>query len=897
MYPVRVSERNILLYTSRYIGLSSNPSILAKRGSHYKLYPQLERPYNLGRSTTNLLKIKYTWDTTTMGKDNRFGPEGAPRDKDYRKGSETLQEQLEQLGGAQEIPPVRKSQGTFMPHQDHINERVGLPRQPDRPRRVDGEIRTPKPQVNLTPEEQVALHLGKKLIESKIFSPKDAMRMLDALSKNTSKGERAKTEVAKIPTPIVVSEPQVEHEKPVVAPLEERVPTVPENSPIAPEKMGLIPEFFKAGQRFVLPEDHTSDEATWEVTVLMPKEGAMMMKQIDRLRDEQKEKGRAERFEFREFKQFLENLYLERQRAAMKTAPKKPVVEALKTPMASGANGKSSVLRPAASPARIEKKTSDRTTKDMQGFRRDEVRSQFEEVFARDQKAFISLYTTASGADNVMQYTENETLTKHPYRDVIRNILFAHNIGVTRLPVPVTPPETEQFSRAAIPTTLTQKQQASKDTSKNTSPSAITQKESFGNSYFTPGHIVTISTQSGNESYRIRNTKDGLVEVASIDRREKGVEFFNEEELKKKLASNKKEGAPSHLPIKDLFTMFSQKTNYGVGGLLAWKKKWIDSGEIDLYREKNTNLSISQDQIDAAKKAIDVDIATLQNETVTGEVRRSAITNIGLSVRLLTGVHHPRANDIEHFVKSYTVAPSTGNILQRPKTTNQSPPEELVAPTAVPKEVSPEQEKVPSEKEISLAKKLKIVNPPFDTRIARLKQNKLFGVPMWKYLGTATLVSAAFYTAYTSPKKEGGDISLATSSTPDSRREAKEEWHKYFHLGKTNSFYQEFPKELSRYSTEELSKKLIQKYAPSYVQYSGELSKISSALEMIGKDVQSQNAQGLYDKPLDRGGKELNLLWTALNDASMTTSGEYVRAKTFGQAIKEVKDKVTKKEK
>ncbi len=683
-----------------------------------------------------------------MGKDNRFSSEGAPKDKDFRRDPKTMKEQL---GVTEETPLIRKNQGTFLPHQDQIKKDKALSPQPDRPRRVDGEIRTPKPQVNLTPEEQTALHLGKKLIESKIFSPEDAMRMLDALSKNAQ------------------GEPEA-----VIAEIEP--------SPTTTEQSFIIPKRFEVGQVFLLPRDHISEESRWKIVEVLEKEGGMMMQQTDGA-----QKGRTEKFSFGGLKEILSEFQLEKQREMWKESQKKT-----------------------AESAPLQKET----------------------------------------------------------------------------------------------------------------------KEPFGKVYFTPGHIIVISTPSGNESYRVRNTKDGMVEVASINHREKGVEFFSEEELKKKLAQNKKEAAPSYPPIKDLFTMFSQKNEYSVSGLLAWKKKWLDSGEIDLYREKNTNLSISQDQLDAAKKAIDVDIATLQDNTATGEARRSAITNIGLSGRLLIGVHHPIANNIKHHVKPDVLhipptqataehpqekhaepmksgtslvlrptTPSTKNILRRPKAADQSAPEELVAPTAAPKEVSPEQEKVPSEKEISLAKKLKIVNPPFETRIARLKQNKLFGVPMWKYLGTATLVSAAFYTAYTSPKKEEGDVSLATTSAPDGRQMAKFEWHKYFHLGKTNPFYREFPKELSTYSTNELSEKLIQKYAPSYVQYSDELSKISSALEMIGKDVQEMDAKGLYDKPLDKGGKELSMLWKALDDVSMTTSAEKLKAKTFRQAIKEVKDKVTRKEK
>ena len=237
--------------------------------------------------------------------------------------------------------------------------------------------------------------------------------------------ERAKAEVAKIPTPTVAPEPQIKNEEPVTAPQEEEASTVPEASPKTPEKVEIVPKFFKVGQRFLLPKDHTSDEATWEVTILIPKEGAMMMKQIDGV-----QKGRAERFYFKPFKDLLEELYHTRRQAAATKMPEKPLTEAPKTSPKAGT--KSSVLRPVTSPARTEKPPTSSPEEVLQKNRaQKEVREKFEDMFTHDQKAFISLYTTAS-VDRAT-YTENETFRKHPYRDVIRQVFFANNIPVTYL--------------------------------------------------------------------------------------------------------------------------------------------------------------------------------------------------------------------------------------------------------------------------------------------------------------------------------------------------------------------------------------------------------------------------------------------------------------------------------
>lgn len=243
--------------------------------------------------------------------------------------------------------------------------------------------------------------------------------------------ERAKAEVAKLPTPVVVPEPQIENEKPIVAPPETGAPTTPENSPTESGKTEFIPKFFKVGQTFLLPKDHTSDEANWQVTILMQKEGAMMMKQIDGA-----QKGRAERFYFKPFKDFLERLYLERQQAAAKTAPEKPITETPKAPAEPEANKKSSILRPVTSSARIEKPRINSPEEELQKTRAQrEVRAKFEEMFERDQNAFISLYTVAqkNETSGTTRYTENETLRKHPYQDVIRQIFLANNIELTGL--------------------------------------------------------------------------------------------------------------------------------------------------------------------------------------------------------------------------------------------------------------------------------------------------------------------------------------------------------------------------------------------------------------------------------------------------------------------------------
>ena len=249
--------------------------------------------------------------------------------------------------------------------------------------------------------------------------------------------DRARHEVATMPAPTVAPEAQIENKEPVVVSPEEIVQTVPEASPKTPERINNIPKFFEVGQIFLLPKDEDykeAEEAHWEVTELISKDGAMMMKQIDG-----NQKGRKGRFYYRQVKGFLERIEKEKQyglknpqeeKVVADQNTEKPVLEAPKT--SPEASTKSSVLRPVISPARTEKPPTSSPEEVLQKNRaQKEVREKFEDMFTHDQKAFISLYTTAS-VDGAT-YTENETFRKHPYRDVIGQVFFANNIPVTYL--------------------------------------------------------------------------------------------------------------------------------------------------------------------------------------------------------------------------------------------------------------------------------------------------------------------------------------------------------------------------------------------------------------------------------------------------------------------------------
>lgn len=310
---------------------------------------------------------------------------------------------------------------------------------------LEGKLKNP---ITLAVLEQLSGET-KRLIEE--IKDKPLGTKLDELRQKISEFEkivnRAKDEAAKIPTPTVAPEAQIKNEEPVGTPLEAGAPTVPKTSLTAPENTQSVPERFEVGQTFLLPKDDDHEEATWEVIKLISQEGAMMMKQVDG-----SQKGRTEKFYYKQLKGFLKRIEAEKQQTATKTAAEKPAAGTSKVSTAPKINEGSSVLRSATPTEKNQeqiirliggRKIKAEWTKEQEaGIKgseevlqktraQTEVRAKFEDMFTHDQKAFISLYTKTS-ADGVT-YTENETFRKHPYRDVIRQVFFANNIPVTYL--------------------------------------------------------------------------------------------------------------------------------------------------------------------------------------------------------------------------------------------------------------------------------------------------------------------------------------------------------------------------------------------------------------------------------------------------------------------------------
>lgn len=136
-------------------------------------------------------------------------------------------------------------------------------------------------------------------------------------------------------------------------------------------------------------------------------------------------------------------------------------------------------------------------------------------------------------------------------------------------------------------------------------------------------------------------------------------------------------------PVKELLSKFNKKTNFSVGGLLAWKAQWIDSGEIDRYREEFGNVQPSPEQIENAKETIEAYAEALQQGNPTPELKMDSLRKIAQATRILTGKQDQFLNDIEYDIKNgelinYNSALSVLDAVAEPP--NEAPTESKATP-------------------------------------------------------------------------------------------------------------------------------------------------------------------------------------------------------------------------
>ena len=359
---------------------------------------------------------------------------------------------------------------------------------------------------------------------------------------------------------------------------------------------------------------------------------------------------------------------------------------------------------------RLQAKSVEKENKEL--LERTEVRAKFEEMFVRDQKAFISLYTTPS-ADGTT-HTENETLKKHPYREVIKQIFFTNNIPVTY---------------------LTREENAKKD-------------------------------DLQKEQEHLRRTTLGY--------------HYN--------------------PARD------SAQAAGRTGIFSKPKEITSVGGM------------------------------IQNSKTI--LKEAAVEN-----------------------------PLRETILGVEKNTEKNPQE-----------------------------KLKRIASVLSTRIKNLSNNPnnlLKGKLSWIAFAVAVGGASVLTAGHMKSPQENGPVPVSESLNKN-EKEIKDTWRKYFHFGKTNPAYEKFPEDISKFSADQLKEILIKKHAPSY--FNGKNKAIPRlALGMFGNLIQDKTKESIYELSDEQRG-EFHLLWDALNEASMITSGENLKATTYESAIEEVKEKVTNKE-
>lgn len=150
----------------------------------------------------------------------------------------------------------------------------------------------------------------------------------------------------------------------------------------------------------------------------------------------------------------------------------------------------------------------------------------------------------------------------------------------------------------------------------------------------------------GYKKFIVEGTEHGNVTISSAFNSDRTVTLDEGELLTVKLDSQRK----NLKPLGEFYGSFNIKKEFKVDELIKWKKKWVDSGEIDTFRKQHGNITISDERIEQARKMMDLYVEILQTPGIDGSLVQEAENNLGLQAGILTGVHNPESNDIEHLI-------------------------------------------------------------------------------------------------------------------------------------------------------------------------------------------------------------------------------------------------------
>ncbi len=784
----------------------------------------------------------------------------------------------------------------------------------------------------------------KKLIDDIQRTPENIKvdELVEKLEEFKKIVDRAKDEVAKIP---VAPESQIKNEEPVVVPPEESASTVPEASPKTPEKIELVPKFFKVGQRFLLPKDHTSDEATWEVTILIPKDGAMMMKQIDGA-----QKGRAERFYFNTFKDFLEKLYHARRQAATKEASEKPVVETSVQPVA--ALQPTSPVAPKSPEPLYEYggwPTSEifhrkqaknvlggwyaRGVKGEEYLDEQEVWENESKAFEISYKRYIDFIKNMRAADKqlvkplidaknaVIQAVKNrDTVLVSSLRELFEISLEEWMAKWSTLEkirsLEKTVFESDKKASEKIEESLTSEEEKRGLSQKRKEIVESIEKaktaslaEGFSDdSYDGLARLITKHHDSV-EIYKNKQKSLGVLRPIKVTEKNKGQtirliggktstleEWGKEEKVRLQSEKTEKENTET-LNRTEVRAKFEEMFVHDKGAFISLYTAASKNGTDDttIYTENETlRKHPYRDVIRQVFFANNIKLTGLTREEIT---KKDDVQKEGeqLARTALGSVYSPARDSAQAagrtgiFSKPKEIT-SVGGMIQNSKTVLKEAAVENPLREAI-LGVEKNTEKNPQEK-------LKRIASVLSTRIKNLSNNPnnlLKGKLSWIAFAVAVGGASVLTAGHMKSPQEKGPM-LVSESLDKNEFEIKDTWRKYYHFGKTHPDFAKVPEDISKLSVNQLKETLIQKYAKSYFDGTNNPRQTLLALGMFGDLVRDDVTKGTYDHLPEKGRAELSYLWDALNDVSMATSGEKLQAKTYEAAIEEVKQKVTNKE-
>jgi hypothetical protein len=400
------------------------------------------------------------------------------------------------------------------------------------------------------------------------------------------------------------------------------------------------------------------------------------------------------------------------------------------------------------------------------------------------------------------------------------------------------------------------------------------------------------------------------------------------------------------LPTKQFYAGYNRKTEYNPKALASWKRNWVDSGRIDQYRAQYGNVTVSPEQVEDAKRTVELCLAVISHPRASSQFKFQAEQNMDIAIRILAGYNDNAKNNIQYYVENNIMngpwldtvqaqlekldETAAAALQNDPAPAEPAAPQEPVATTISParldriqgmmnqvhaqaqadqfqqqeaeRQAAPAQEVAAPLQEQAATPSAPEAEGWKEKALRRIKNIMNFREqrlsPSWKaYAGAIALTAATLVgTGEMLKRKEGApSVPTASQAQPENLPTKLETpWTSRIIESEKSGGIKDIAMMIVgdiQLSPEDMMKK----YAPSYFANAQDPARVKLALGMFGNIVQNDNMGNAYNLT-DTERMELSNLRAALDLVSTSASSEPLKQNTtFEQEIMEIKQKVAQK--